>query len=143
MSKRTIHYDLTLSRLLIEPFPDLIEALAKHPIVGENASQLKALCAIKDPATRRAVIEALLADDELSADEARVQAGVDTVAGPAPTPVQKQVNAVVGNLGRLTAALQKRFVPDFVRALKSDEVKRQMRDQLNEELGREPLRPHR
>lgn len=135
MSKRTIHYDLTLSRLLIEPFPDLIEALAKHPIVGENASQLKALCAIKDVPTRRQVIEALLADDELSADEARVHAGVDLPAGPEPLAHQKQVNAVVGNLGRMTATLQKRYVPDFVRALKSDEVKRLVRAQIEADLG--------
>lgn len=135
LDKRTIQRSLQLYRLVIEPFPDLAEALARHPIVGENAAQLKVVADIKQEAMRRAVIEALLADNELSADEARVQAGVDARAGPAPTPVQKQVNAVVGNLGRLTAALQKRFVPDFVRALKSDEVKRQMRDQLNEELG--------
>ena len=75
MSRRTIHNDLSLFRLLIEPFPDLIEALAKHPVIGENASQLKKICAVPDELHRRAVIEALLADNELSADAARVQAG--------------------------------------------------------------------
>lgn len=41
LDRRTIRRDLSLFRLLIEPFPDLIEALAKHPVVGENARSLR------------------------------------------------------------------------------------------------------
>ena len=136
MSKRTIHYDLTLSRLLIEPFPDLIEALARHPVVGENGSQLKAICAVPDVAARRLVIEALLANSELSADEALVQCGIARATGGAtPLPHMKHVNAVVGNIARLTATLQKRHLPEIVAAFKSDAVKRELRDLLNAELG--------
>ena len=135
MSRRTIHNDLALYRLLIEPFPDLIEALSKHPVVGENASQLKAICQVKDEGKRRKVIELLLEDRELSADEARVQAGIDRPDSAEAPPHQKFVNAVIGNLSRLTPALKKRHLPEFVRALGTDDVKRQLRDLLNEELG--------
>lgn len=135
MSKRSIHRDLSLYRLLIEPFPDLIEQLARHPVVGENASQLAAIASIKDEASRRKVIDALLEDEGLNAEDARINAGVDRPAGPAPLPHQKHVNAVVGNLSRLTAVQQKRHLGDFLAGFKSDEVKRQLRDMLNEELG--------
>ena len=136
MSKRTIHYDLTLSRLLIEPFPLLIEHLARHPVVGENGAQLKLICAVQDVAMRGDVIAALLADNELSADEALVQCGLSRAAtGATPLPHMKHVNAVVGNIARLSATLQKRHLPEFVAAFKTDDVKRQLRDLLNAELG--------
>ena len=44
LDKRTVRRAMALYRLLIEPFPDLAEPLAKHPIVGENASQLQMIC---------------------------------------------------------------------------------------------------
>ncbi|MBD3728726.1 MAG: hypothetical protein IE933_03390 [Sphingomonadales bacterium] len=135
MSRRTIHRDLSLYRLLVEPFPELAEPLSKHPVVGENASQLKAIAQVKDEGQRRAVIEALLGDDELSAELARARVGIDRPGGAAPTAEQKVLSAVIGNLGRLTATQQKHHVDSLVRALKSDEVKRQLRDRLNEELG--------
>lgn len=135
ISRRSIHRDLELYRLLIEPFPDLAEPLSRHPVVGENASQLKLIAQVKDEKQRRAVIEALLADDALSADVAREQAGIDRAKGPAALPEQKFADAVVGNLGRLGAAHQKRHLAPFVRALKTDDVKRELRDLLNAELG--------
>lgn len=133
---RTIRRALKLYRLVIEPFPGSTQALSDHPVVGNNAAQLKAIAEIQDEAQRRAVIEALLGNSELSADEARVAVGIDSPKGAAEQPVhQKYVNAVTGNLARLTASLQKRHLPSFVTALKSDEVKRALRDLLNEELG--------
>ncbi|WP_448660339.1 hypothetical protein ACPVPU_07455 [Sphingomonas sp. CJ99] len=135
MARRSIHRDLELYRLIIEPFPALAEALSRHPVVGENASQLRQVAQVKIEADRRRVIEALLADPELSADAARVEVGIDALGGPAPTAEQKAVNAFVGGLSRLTAAQQKHNVDGIVRALKSIEVKRQLRDRLNEELG--------
>lgn len=135
MSRRTIHRDLSLYRLLIEPFPELAEPLSKHPVVGENASQLKAIAQVKDEAKRRAVIEALLADNELSAEVARAKIGIDRPGGPAPTAEIKALSAVIGNLGRLTATQQKHHIASLVGALKSDDVKRQLRDRLNAELG--------
>jgi hypothetical protein len=62
MSRRSIHRDLELFRLIIEPFGDLIEPLSRHPIVGESAAQLRAIAQVREEADRRRVIEALLAD---------------------------------------------------------------------------------
>lgn len=135
MSRRAIHDDLKLFRMLIEPFPALIEQLAAHPVVGSNASQLKAIATIRDEDTRRRAVEALLADKELSADDALIAAGIGNEAGRKPTQQEKAVAAVMGNLGRLAAPEQKRFLPEFVKVLKSDDVKRRLRDLLNEELG--------
>ena len=112
-----------------------IEALSKHPVVGENASQLKKICAVPDELHRRAVIEALMADSELSADEARVQAGIDRPEGPAPATHQKFVNAVTSNIARLSIPQRREVLPQIVKALGSEGVKRQLRDLLNEELG--------
>lgn len=138
MSRRSIHRDLELYRLIIEPFPAEIEALSRHPVVGENAAQLRAIAQVRDQEQRGKVIKALLADPELSADEARVQAGVDKPEGRAPTKDEKALSAVVGNLGRLSAAQQKQHLPMIVTGLKSAEVKRQLRDLLNKELGEVP-----
>lgn len=135
MSRRSIHNDLQLFRLVIEPFPALAEAISNHPVVGENAAQLRAIAQVRSEADRRRVIEALIEDPELSADMARMMAGIERPGGPAPTPEQKIVSAVVGNLSRLSATSQKHHLEGIVRALKSDEVKRQLRDRLNEELG--------
>ena len=119
----------------MEPFPELAEPLSKHPVVGENASQLKAIAQVKDEGHRRTVIEALLADPEMTADTARIRAGIDSPAGLKPSPEQKFADAVIGNLGRLNATQQKSHVDSIVGALKTDEVKRQLRDRLNQELG--------
>ncbi|MBB5987393.1 hypothetical protein [Sphingobium lignivorans] len=135
LDKRTIRRALELFHLVVEPFPDLIEPLARHPVVGENGAQLKILADIRNEDQRRKVIEALLADDGLNAEDARINVGVSSPAGPAPQPHQKHVNAVVGNLDRLSASQQKRFLGEFVSALKTIEIKRQLRDILNEELG--------
>lgn len=138
MSRRSIHRDLELYRLIIVPFPSDIEALSRHPVVGENAAQLRAIAQVRDEKQRGQVIAALLADPELSADEARVLAGVDKPEGRAPTQDEKALSAVVGNLGRLSAAQQKQHLPMIVTGLKSAEVKRQLRDLLNKELGEVP-----
>lgn len=133
--KRTIHRALSLYKMVIEPFPDLTQALSDHPVVGNNAAQLKAIADIKSEKQRRAVIEQLLGNPDLSADEARVAVGVDLPSGPAPLPHMKHVNAIAGGLSRLSATQQKQNLDTIVGALKSDEVKRQLRDRLNEELG--------
>jgi len=141
MSRRSIHRDLELFRLIIEPFGDLIEPLSRHPVVGENAAQLRAIAQVREEADRRRVIEALLADPEIGADDARILAGVDVPAGRAPTKDEKALSAVVGNLGRLTAPQQKRYLPQIVQGLKNAEVKRQLRDILSRDLGEEAAGP--
>jgi len=135
MSRRTIHNDLSLYRLLIEPFPDLAEALSKHPVVGENASQLKAIAQVKDEALRRTVIEALLADPEIGADDAKIAAGLAGASAQA-TPVahQKFYNQIIGGWDRLGNPERTRFLPKFA-ALLTEGQKRDLRDLLNQELG--------
>lgn len=124
MSRRTIHRDLSLFRLLIEPFPDLIEALSKHPTVGENASQLKAICAVRSEANRRAVIEALLADSNMSAEMARVRVGVDSEKVAPPTRDVKFTNTISDSWGRLSIAAKREYLPRFVSMLSEDQKTR-------------------
>ncbi|WP_143737016.1 hypothetical protein [Erythrobacter tepidarius] len=135
MSRRTIHNDLALYRLVIEPFPDLVEQLAKHPVVGENGAQLKALTQLKDERVRRKVIEALIADPEIGVEDAKIAAGV---GGPVPlaAPVahQKHYDAITGAWSRLSLEQKRQFVPKLVSML-TPEMKRVLRDRLNEELG--------
>lgn len=135
MSRAAIYRDLRLFRMIIEPFSDLCEVLSKHPVVGENASQLKAIADIKVEAQRRAVIDRLLADPELSADEARVQAGIDKPAAAPLHPYQKHFDAIIGGWSRLGTAERGRFVRDELPKLLTDGQKRILRDRLNEELG--------
>lgn len=138
MSRRTIHNDLKLYRLLIEPFQaELVEALAAHPVVGDNAAQLKALADVKDEGQRRKVIELLLGDAELSADEARVRAGIDRPAGPTPPPYQKFYNQIEGGWGRLATAQRREFVERIPAMLGTDDMKRRLRDRLSKDLGEE------
>lgn len=137
MSRRSIHNDLQLFRLLIEPFPELAEALSKHPVVGENGAQLKAIAAVRDESSRRLVIEALLSDPEIGADDARIAAGVDRPAGPAPVAYQKHYNAIEGGWSRLGNAERTRFLRDKFVALLTPGQKRELRDRLNEELANE------
>ncbi|MCX9146580.1 hypothetical protein [Erythrobacter sp. WG] len=135
LDQRTIRRDLTLYRLIIQPFPDLAEALAKHPVVGENGSQLKAIAQVKDEGVRLKVIEALLADHEIGVEDAKIAAGLEGFR-PDATPVahQKHMDAVTNNWKRLSVPQQRQFLPKFV-ALLTPEMKRTLRDQLIEELG--------
>jgi predicted transcriptional regulator len=137
LDKRTIRRALELYHLIIEPFPDLVADLAAHPVVGENASQLKLIAEIRDEAKRRQVIEALIVDPELSADDARVQAGIGMLgkAGAAtPLPYQKHYDAISGGWARLGVAEQRQFLPNIA-AMLPPSMKRDLRDKLNAELG--------
>lgn len=135
-SKRDIRRALTLYKMLVEPFPALTQALSDHPIVGKNQSQLLELAAIEGVDLRLQVIERLLADKELSADEARVQVGIDKPASSAPVqPYQKHYDAITGGWSRLGRAERDRFVRDTLPTLLTPGQKRVLRDRLNEVLG--------
>lgn len=134
-SKRDIRRALTLYKMLVEPFPELTQALSDHPVVGNNQAQLLELAGIDRIDLRRKAIELLLADRELSADEARVQAGIPNPAKPSPHDHQKHWNAIKGGWNRLNIGQKKRFIPDLASMLGTPELKRLMRDRLNEELG--------
>lgn len=129
LSRRTIHGDLALYRLLIEPFPDLIEALAKHPVIGENASQLKAISAVKDVQQRRAVIELVLDQPSVSVEGARTRLGIDSGKAPAPTPDVKFSSTISDSWGRLSTPAKREYLPRFVKMLTPD-----MKDRLRELL---------
>ena len=131
LSRRTIHGDLSLFRLLIEPFPDLIEALAKHPVIGENASQLKAIAAVKDEAQRRQVIELVLDQPSISVDGARIRLGIDSGKAPAPTPDVKFTSTISDSWGRLSTTAKREYLPRFVTMLTPDMLSR-LRELLDE-----------
>lgn len=136
MDKRTIRRALQLYRLVVEPFPDLVRKLADHPIVGENAAQLKAIADVRDEGQRRAVIEQLLDDSELSADEARVRVGIDSApAGVTPVKHQKFYSQIEGGWQRLGLAERRAFLPNIASMLHTPELKRSLRDRLSAELG--------
>lgn len=136
MSRSAIHRDLALYRLIVEPFEAaLVEALARHPIVGDNAKQLKDVAGVRDEAQRRAVIEMLLADPELSADQARVRAGIDIPAGATPLPYQKFYNQIEGGWSRLNLGQKRAFIPQIASMVDTPDLKRALRDKLNDELG--------
>jgi len=132
---RSIRRCLELYRLLIEPFPDLIEQLANHPVVGENASQLKLIATVKVESQRRDVIAMLLADPEMSADQALVQVGVARAAAAPVAQHQKFYDQIVGGWGRLGIAQKRDFLPRIPAMLGTDDLKRRLRDMLNAELG--------
>lgn len=133
--KSDVYRALKLHRMLVEPFPDLMQALSDHPVVGGNQKQLLDLAAIDRADLRRAAIEMILGDKELSADEARVRVGIDQPKGPAPLPYQKHLDAIVGGWSRLKKDQQRRFVSDTLPGLLTEGMKRDLRDRLNAELG--------
>jgi len=141
MERTAIYRDMRIFRLLIEPFPaELVEALAAHPVVGENASQLKAIAGIRDEGQRRAVIELILSDPELSADEAKVRQGIggaDHSAAPR-RGLEKYRNQIKGGWERLSLGERRAFIPDLAGMLHTADLKRELRDRLNNELG-EPV----
>jgi hypothetical protein len=135
LDQRTIRRDLTLYRLIIQPFPDLAEALAKHPVVGENGAQLKALTQLKHEGVRRRVIEALLANTEIGVEDAKIAAGADEFSAKVePVAHMKFVFAVENNWKRLTITQQREQLPRIAAMLKP-EMKRELRDQLIAEIG--------
>lgn len=143
MGRDAIYRALRLHRLIAVPFPDLAEALSSHPIVGSNAKQLRDIADIKDEAARRAVIELLLDDSELSVDEAKVRLGIGLTGGAsAATPVayQKHYNAITGGWDRLGLSDKRKFLPTLATII-PPEMKRDLRDMLSKELGESGLQP--
>lgn len=141
MERTAIYRDMRIYRLLIEPFPaELVEALAAHPVVGENASQLKAIAGIRDEGQRRAVIDLILSDPELSADEAKVRCGIGSAdnSGAPRREIEKYRNQIKGGWQRLSLGERRAFIPDLAGMLHTADLKRELRDRLNIELG-EPV----
>ncbi|MFO6448645.1 hypothetical protein ACLBKU_16035 [Erythrobacter sp. NE805] len=135
LSASSIKRFIKLYRMLVEPFPELAEPLARHPIVGENFTQLMRLADLRDDGARRRVIEALIADAEIGVAEAMIAAKVDTpTPPPAATPVahQKHWNAIDNNWSKLGVTEKRLYLPKFVKLL-SEDMKAQLRALLDEE----------
>lgn len=136
LDKRTIRRSLELYRLVVEPFPELMEQLSGHPVVGENASQLKAIADVKDEVARRKVIELLIADPDLSADTARAKLGISSATdAPEAAPHQKYFNQIMGGWGRLGLPQKREFLPNIVSMLNTPGLKQELRDLLDKELS--------
>lgn len=136
LGKREIRRALTIYRLIVEPFPELAEPLSKHPVVGENASQLKEIAGVPEESARRAVIEMLLADPELSATDAVAIAGGQPRSADAPrADLEKYQSQIENGWARLGLPEKKRFIPKLAAMLSTPDLKKLMRDRLNEELG--------
>ena len=129
-----IYRCLAVYHLIIEPFPELCEPLSRHPVVGENASQLKKITQVKDQAARRRVIKALLDDPEIKVEDAMIAVGVG-LAGAEATPVahQKHFDAIEGGWSRLSIPHRRQFLPK-IRAMLTADMKRELRDMLNQEV---------
>jgi ParB-like chromosome segregation protein Spo0J len=117
MSLDQIKRDLALHRAIIAPFPDLYEALARHPIVGENASALREIASYAEP-SRRAIIEGLIQAADMTL--AQALEGLALKAGKAPTPTgaTKYMDNAGSNIARLTLGQQKDWAPAFTQTLK-------------------------
>lgn len=117
MSLAAIKRDLALHRAIVAPFPDLYEALARHPIVGENASALREIASYAEP-SRRAIIEGLIQAPDMTL--AQALEGLALKAGKAPTPTgaTKYMDNAGSNIARLTLGQQKDWAPAFTQTLK-------------------------
>lgn len=131
MDKRTIRRSLEIYRLLVEPFPaDLVEALSAHPVVGENASQLRELAAIQDEQRRLEAIRLVVANPEMSADLARVQLKIDPAKPAPPTRDVKLTSTISDSWTRLSLVAQRAYLPRFVGML-TEGQKRELRGLLD------------
>lgn len=118
MSVETVKKDLALHRALVAPFPTLYRPLATHPIVGENATALRDIAAIKDVANRRALIEALVEAPDLTLTGAMEGLGLSQPASAPATGATKFMNGTTANLARLSAGDQARIAPEIVKTMK-------------------------
>lgn len=118
MSRRAMFRDLALHRALVAPFPTLYRPLATHPTVGENASALRDIAAIKDVASRRALIEALVEAQDLTLAAAMEGLGLSQPASAPATGATKFMNGTTANLARLSAGDQARIAPEIVKTMK-------------------------
>ena len=118
MTSRSVRRDLALHRAIVAPFPGLWRNLAVHPIVGENASALRDIAAIKDERTRGDLIEGLISNPELTLAQAKEGFGLSTPSAPGATGATKFMNNATANLARLSAGDQAKIAPEIVNTMK-------------------------
>lgn len=133
LSERAVFRDLALHRGLIAPFPDLYADLAKHPIVGENASALREIIAIRDEVKRRLLIEELVQYPALTVADAKVRIGIEGARPASAEGATKFMNNAGANIARLSLEQQRSWAPELASALKPQAL-RTVRDALNARL---------
>jgi ParB family transcriptional regulator, chromosome partitioning protein len=125
---KDIQRAMRIHRMIIEPFPEMIDAFKDHPVAKVADSLLK-IAAIKSEVSRRRVIEILL-DGPKDLGMAMQMAGVTDVK-LAPEPYAKFSSQVLGGWDRLTTAEKRKFIPDFAATIPAG-----MRALFREELDR-------
>lgn len=119
LSRRAMFRDLALHRALVAPFPDLYRDLARHPIIGENASALREIAAVKDEFQRGKLIRTLISYPAATVAQAKELAGIAAPSSSAPaTGATKYMNNALSNIERLSAGQQRDFIPALLKALK-------------------------
>jgi hypothetical protein len=134
LSRMSIWRFIKLYRMLVEPFPELAEPLAKHPVVGENLTQLLKIADLRDDGVRRRVIEALINDPEIGAVDAIAGARGEATSKVEPVAYQKHFNAIDNNWSKLGVTEKRMYLPQFV-ALLTPDMKSMLRTLLDEEGG--------
>ncbi|BAV64793.1 ParB N-terminal domain-containing protein [Sphingobium cloacae] len=118
MSRRAMFRDLALHRALVAPFPRLWRDLATHPVIGENASALRDIAAIKDEDMRGDLIASLIANPDMTLAQAMEGLGLSKPSAPAATGATKYMNGVLNNMDRLSPDQQRSIAASFVAKLK-------------------------
>lgn len=137
MSLASLKRDLALHRAIIAPFPDLYEALARHPIVGENASNLREIASFALPA-RRDIIEALVDAPDMTLAQALEGLGLSKPSAPAATGATKYMDNAGANIARLSAEQQRSWAPAFADTIKPSALEA-MRDAIVARMQAEGL----
>ena len=134
-SRSAIYRSLKLFNLIAQPFPDLIQSLSRHPIVGTNEKQLLDIASISRDDLRRKVIEALLANDELGVADAKalVIPGEKNAAKAPRADLEKHKNQIRGGWQRLSVGQKREFIPEFVDLL-TDSLKLEAHALLTEQI---------
>ncbi|MCC6477971.1 MAG: ParB N-terminal domain-containing protein [Sphingomonadaceae bacterium] len=128
LGKRDLQRSMRIHRLIIQPFPELIDPFKDHPVAKVADSLLK-IASIKDALKRKRVIEILIAGPN-DLGFAMQSAGV-TDQKPEPTPYTKFSSQMLGAWSRLGTADKRRFIPDLAAAIPAG-----MRKTMREELDR-------
>ncbi len=133
LSERSVYMDLALHRAIVAPFPHLYRELAIHPVVGENASALREIAAVKDEGSRRRLIEALIAHPAMTVLEAKIKTGMPVAAPVQAQGASKYQKNAISNLERLSAGDQISMAAPFSAAIKPS-AREALRDALTADI---------
>lgn len=124
---KDIQRSMRIHRLIIAPFPEMIDAFKDHPVAKVADSLLK-IAAIKSEVSRRRVIEILIAGPK-DLDYALRSAGLIDDK-PTPSAYQKFSSQILGGWSRLGTAERRKFIPELVAAI-PDGMRALVREELD------------